>query len=197
MDKQAEIFEFGKKLMLPRYDQDVNEIASKMEKSDLLEGMKKAFDLLCSKVCRQQEEGIKEPIAYLNVFSLRSSIVTKSYEFIIQAFDDTLYYDEVETVETWFPKWIMEFYEQQVAYFEKEAKKNIIRVHQYELLPFERTLAGDYYKIVLVFLIEHLEEIFKLESFQKMEKTEDFQIQYGEYYGESITLSDGIEVIKL
>ncbi|MBR3772483.1 MAG: hypothetical protein IKL07_09450 [Clostridium sp.] len=197
MDKQAEILEFGKELLKPRYDKDVSEIASKMESSDLLEGMKKAFDLVCRKACRQQEEGMKEPIAYLNVFSLRSSIITKSYEFLIQAFDDTLYYDDVETMETWTPKWIMEFYEQQVAYFENEVKKNVIRVHQYELLPFERTLAGDYYKIVLVFLIEHLEEVLGLESFQKMKKTEDFQIQYGEYLGESITLFDGVEVIKL
>ena len=75
----------------------------------------------------------------------------------------------------------MEFYENQVSYFRKEVRGKIVRVQDSELLEFERTLAGDYYKIVLGFLLEHLEEIQALESYQKLEKTADFKIQYGEY----------------
>lgn len=181
MDRQAEIMEMGKLLLEKRYQDDLAVIQSKMQAEDVVEELLRAFDQIFIMAGKQQEAGEKEPVAFCNISYLRSSILTKSYDFLIALYDETMYFDPIETLGSWAPKWIMEFYENQVSYFRKEVRGKIVRVQDSELLEFERTLAGDYYKIVLGFLLEHLEEIQALESYQKLEKTADFKIQYGEY----------------
>ena len=181
MDRQAEIMEMGKLLLEKRYQDDLAVIQSKMQAEDVVEELLRACDQIFIMAGKQQEAGEKELVAFCNISYLRSSILTKSYDFLIALYDETMYFDPIETLGSWVPKWIMECYENQVSYLRKEVRGKIVRVQDSELLEFERTLAGDYYKIVLGFLLEHLEEIQALESYQKLEKTADFKIQYGEY----------------
>lgn len=197
MSRQEDMKVYAKELLEDRFLQDVSAITEELKKPPALEKLKNSFDMVFQKAKRQQENEEKEEIAFVMVFCLRSSIVTKSYDFLIQLYDESMYYDMTETCGVWTPKCIMEYYEKQVEYFEREVKKVFIRVQKSELIPIERELAGDYYKIAFGFLVEHIQDIVELESFQRLRKTEGLQIQYGGIYDTCIPIYDIAEGVLL
>lgn len=197
MSRQEDMKVYAKELLEDRFLQDIAAITQELKKPSALEELKNSFDMVFKKAERQQENEEKDEIAFVMVFCLRSSIVTKSYDFLIQLYDESMYYDMTETCGVWTPKRIMGYYQQQVEYFEQEVKKVFIRVQKSELIPIERELAGDYYKIAFGFLVEHIQDIVELESFHRLRKTDGLQIQYGGIYDTCIPIYDIAEGVLL
>ncbi|SFR87182.1 hypothetical protein [Anaeromicropila populeti] len=195
MDRQDEIMAIGKELLEERFLKDVERITEEIKKNSFFKELIAAFDAVFQKVLVLQEDGEKEDIAYVVISYLRSSIITGSYDFLIHLYDESFYFDPKETSGTWSAKYIMDYYENQLDYVERQIGKRMIRLQKSELNDLKMSLAGDYFKIILGIFMEHIQDIVGLESFEKMYKLENVKIVYGGFYDTCVTLYDAAEEV--
>ncbi|SFR67929.1 hypothetical protein [Anaeromicropila populeti] len=195
MNREQEIMEKGIPIMEPRFKKNMEQAGKYQElhANEVMTGFLESFDKVFRWGIDLQKKDEKGKIDKIAVFFLRSSIRTKSYDVYIQIYDSNFYMDKQEVCGVWKPKFIMQYYDEDILFFERNISSEVIRVEKGELRNFEMRLASDYMKMVLVFLGLHLTELFQLTSFDELEKTDSFQVIFGELYGAYEVLFDAGE----
>jgi hypothetical protein len=190
-ERELKIKEKSIALVRERYIADANEIFNviKNNSKQAAKEYRQAFENVCEKAYVLQENGIKEEIAYITITYLRSSILTGSYEFMFQLYNQDFYYDAVETSSVWSSLFIMKYYENTVTYLENAVKSQIIQLQEYEFRKIKIDLAGDYYKLVSIFIVEQIQDMLQQECFKKLKKASTLKVLYGGYMDKTIELA--------
>lgn len=152
------------------------------------ESMMSAIDELLKKIKEQQSELKEKAIAYISFSFLRSSHITKTYAFRIDAYDTKHYADLEYRHVYWYPEQLFEYYAGDEVYFRKEVTKKIVRIKEYEIREFLNSYIFHYY-----LLIQKLIEAASEQIADKLQKddiitAEDLQITYGGYLEENLIL---------
>ncbi len=128
-----------------------------------------------------EERKYKGKLKLICISFLRTSMEVESYEYLVRAYDDLDYLDNIE-VEEWYR---VEYrHEQKVEdskYFEKLIFNRIIRAKKYEIKDFLREYVQEVYcKPLPEEILDGLEKIQELESYKQIQKFETVTLQYGE-----------------
>ncbi len=140
--------------------------------------LEKSIGLL-SKVYEIQMENEDIELSSLILFSLSSSLYTKTYKYMLYAVSGNLYIDKPLVLSYWKPEKI----DEEVADIRKELKSSIYLDEQ-KLEETLRFVLEGYNYIVTGYLSRVAERVVKTETFTKIKKSKDFKILSGAYMGE-------------
>lgn len=140
--------------------------------------LEKSIGLL-SKVYEIQMENEDIELSSLILFSLSSSLYTKTYKYMLYAVSGNLYIDKPLVLSYWKPEKI----DEEVADIRKELKSSIYLDEQ-KLEETLRFVLEGYNYIVTGYLSRVAERVVKTETFTKIKKSKDFKILSGVYMGE-------------
>lgn len=188
--REDEIESYARELLSDRYMDNLNKIEIEFfdNKQKILSELTDAFDQLFKKGIELQRKNEKEKIGFISIFYLKSSIVTGSYEIMINLYDKSYYFDRKEVSACWKPMFIIRYFIDDIEYLQKAIKTKIIRPQRYEIDKIKMQYCNDYFKVIECFLEKYIDEITSLDSFNKLQKEEDIKITLGEYLDKSITL---------
>lgn len=127
-----------------------------------------------------QDSCIWKP-AYLSVFFLYSSLVTKTCEYQICLSNNEMYFDKQMLNEYWRPPYIDV---PEVELLRTILKKKFVRIQDYELIYLQRMFAEQYKKILEVYMSKVFRDVAQTLWFQAVHKEKMFVFVYGEYMGE-------------
>lgn len=140
--------------------------------------LEKSIELL-SKVYEIQRENEDIELSSLILFSLSSSLYTKTYKYMLYAASGNLYIDKPLVISYW----KLEKIDEEVEDIIKELKSNIYLEEQ-KLEETIRFVLEGYNYIATGYWNKVMERIVKTETFMKIKKSKDFKILSGAYMGE-------------
>ena len=140
--------------------------------------LEKSIGLL-SKVYEIQMENEDIELSSLILFSLSSSLYTKTYKYMLYAASGNLYIDKPLVISYWKPEKI----DEEVEDIIKELKSNIYLEEQ-KLEETIRFVLEGYNYITTGYWNKVVEKLIKTEIFMKIKRSKDFKILSGAYMGE-------------
>lgn len=188
--------EYAKEIFKERLTRSVGLIQRDIEKEEhaIRSQMLQALDRLFLTGSKKQSEKRKRAIAYVHIFYLRSAVLTNTYELQMELRDETGYMDKETCREFWVPEFIMGYFREDMEYFKKKAVKNVVGVSYVHLQRIKRKYYSVYATLIGQYFLQEIKQIETLDSFWKLEKTNELQVIYGEYMGEGVCIYPRLEV---
>lgn len=159
-------------------------ISELLGKSEISGAFQRVMDQIFDTAVRLQQESSKQPIAYIYFSYLLSSIKDGACELQIALYDKEEYLDLEEIYGYWPMPFLDDFLKKDHIYFEKIAKKTIIRVQEFEIRGFILAyVASAYFESLRDFCAAQLPILQELKGYRRMAKDESVLWKYGEFWG--------------
>ncbi|MGM0501842.1 MAG: pentapeptide repeat-containing protein [Bacillota bacterium] len=148
---------------------------------ELIADFRASFKKMCCQVNQLQKTGKKGKIAYITYSMLRTSIADKSYVYLVEAQNEYWFCDQQIFQMEYDASWLFEFLEeaerklqqQMNSYINPLAKTDIERITLQQ---------AEKYNWYLIYLARYaLKEVLKLEEYQNLARTQEFEVRLGEY----------------
>lgn len=149
-----------------------------------------ALKSLARKVIKAQQQDVKGEIRYLCFSFLQSSLLTKSYELRLDAYDEGLFKDLSETCVYWSPSFIFRYFEEDVKFVRIQLRQNIVRIREFEIENFLQDYARHYYRIVQRFIENQMEDIDLKSYLNGVRCGEGLSVTFGGYYDYSVQICE-------
>ena len=156
--------------------------------SEIWNDLKRVIDEVLKSVLELQDKKQKGAIQYLAFSFMKSSLYQDGLEFRIEAFDDSFYLDNRETVGSYHPAFLQERYSDDLCRLNKEVSRKFVRLQSHELFWIKERYTH-YYEAVVYRMIENLAGLImrKVEE-SSVSVTDDFKIIYGEFMDKAVVL---------
>lgn len=139
------------------------------------------IDQYLDKILQMQIKEKKDSINYIVFSFLYSGIDLGTFEIQLEAFDEKFYLDE-SPITGKVKSYILEkYWNTDWNNFYTFMQKKIIRLQYSDIYPYRKLFITKYNKLIRTFLLQFIPIIIFLEKFQKIKKSDDFRILYGEY----------------
>lgn len=163
------------------------------KKNDLaLTSLLSALTEVFQDAAKRQKDGSGQPIAWVHLSYLRSSIRSGACEFQIALYDKAHYLDLNAVYGYWATPFIDACLAADREYYAKIVRAEVVRTQEYEIQSFlQACVLPEYFNYVREFCATHLPELQELRSYQQMGKEEIVTWLYGEFLGSSIPLEAG------
>lgn len=139
------------------------------------------IDQYLDKILQMQIKEKKDSINYIVFSFLYSGIDLGTFEIQLEAFDEKFYLDE-SPITGKVKSYILEkYWNTDWNDFYIFMQKKIIRLQYSDIYPYRKLFITKYNKLIRTFLLQFIPIIIFLEKFQKIKKSDDFRILYGEY----------------
>lgn len=183
MIEREQLLLFATRFFRERMEQSKQEIVNElsMNRKKYREELLEICNRLFQKAYEINADDVESRWKYLHFFILRSAMLTGEYEIQIQLFPREEYLCKTELWEIWYPEFIMKHFRDDMEVFEEKARKEIIQYCYQDRMKIMERYYPQYLMIVKEFIVSVLEAIVELDSFQKLEKEEEFAIRYGGY----------------
>lgn len=137
-------------------------------------------------VVELQKANLKQPIAWIHLSYLHSSIQSGACELQIALYDKAHYLDLEAIYSYWATPFIDALLAEDRVYFAKIVKAKVVRTQEYEIQSFIRECVLPVYFCYLGDLSERtLPRLQSLGSYQEMNKEKDIVWMFGEFFGPS------------
>lgn len=191
-NRVTQYFMQEEKILQNRIAQTRLQLEQETARSNVLDSMTTAMTEVFQVATEQQKDGLKQPIAWVHLSYLYSSIRSGACEFQVALYDKAHYLD----LEAIYGYWATPFVDARLAedreYYTKIVKAKVIRTKEYEIQSFfQERILPEYFAYVRDFLTIHLAKLQGLGSYQQMGKEEIVKWRYGEFLGKTIPLESG------
>jgi len=184
------INKIGLEMLDNRFTENLELIQQDFQKDK--ENIIKTFESILNKLFEQaskfQSNSEKGPVAYCFFSFLRSCLLTKSYSFRIDLYDDTFYKDLAETADYYTPKFIFKYFDEDTEFFEENIKIKIPYITAAEMRSFEEWYVFRYYRITQKFFTDTANKIKEASAKAGTKMSEDFKVMFGGYFEQGIVL---------
>lgn len=144
----------------------------------------KTVKILIEKALNYQQIDQNWEVKYLSVFHLKSSLITKSYQYQICLTDELFYLDQKQIVADWIPEVIYDQLAEEQKLLVKYLMKKFVRLQEYEVTYLMQKLVEEYKKVIEVYLANIVSYMTASETYQSLQKKNPFLFLYGDYLGE-------------
>lgn len=183
-NREEQIYAAGEEILSERLTENMKKITADFKREPNL--YDSHFSAKIQELMKKAET-LQKPVRYLCFSFLQSSLYTKSYEYRIDAYDDTFYKDSEEICICWKPDFIFRYYEQDVEYFKKQIGTKVPRVKEYEIVSFCSRYAMHYHRITQQFIHDQMKGILSELSFNEAFSGK-LSVMFGGLYDKSIML---------
>ncbi|MCL2611352.1 MAG: hypothetical protein FWE02_06720 [Defluviitaleaceae bacterium] len=147
----------------------------------------KSINCLFEIAKKQQEQGVKRDIAYMNICFLRTSFLTESYDFMASLYDDKFYVETTETRIYFNLNFIFEHINRDIEEIEEEIKI-FPTLKKFEIKELKFSYAQYYFIYAMKIIKELCEDIEEKINCRDLKITEDFKIIVGGHMEEGLKL---------
>lgn len=199
IDRKEEILKIGKDLLKQRFLDNKEIILQKYKnRKDIIlkEVLKKLRSYINEILVLQSDEEKSEKIKYISISFLRSSLITKTYDFVFSLHNKLFYADESYKYLYLNINFIFEYFEKDIKFFIDN--NNNLHLQSYEIYYFQEEYIKGYYKIAFIIFKDVLKIILNEEIFKNLNKEDDYKVVFGEYMGEfsEIQMEDKDEIFS-
>ncbi len=122
----------------------------------------------------------KAAIQYVSISYLLSSTITKSYEFQISLMSEHYFLDPIESCVYWSPHWLLADVDKDWDMLFSMVRKEIIRLHPYELDRIWRSyICSFYYGLTAFFVAEHIKAAAISGGLENLRLVDEVSFIYG------------------
>lgn len=183
--KVAAVF-FQKQTEINRHQ--MNTIIS-AHSQELLDDFSQAISRLVIHAQHLQKVSEKKAIKYFSVAYLRSSIITKTYEFQFSLMDKQYFADPIECCEYWGTNLLTSHIEAEYATFLTAMKKNVVQLHAYEVDElWQAHILKDYNKVMKPFFTKHIKNVAEAAEIGKLSLADEVLFVFGGYMDRCVRL---------
>ena len=148
----------------------------------LLDDFSQAVCQLVTQAQHLQKASGKKAIKYFSVAYLRSSLITKTYEFQFSLMDKLYFADPVECCAYWGNSLLASHIEAEYAAFLTAMKKNIVQLHAYEVDGLWRAhILKDYNTVMKPFFAKHIKSIAEAACIRDLTLENEVLFVFGGY----------------
>lgn len=156
---------------------------------ELLDDFSQVVCQLVTQAQHLQKASGKKTIKYFSVAYLRSSIITKTYEFQFSLMDKLYFADPVECCAYWGINLLTSHIGAEYAAFLTAMKKNIVQLHAYEVDGLWRAhILKDYNTVMKSFFAKHIKSIAEAAGIGKLSLEDEVLFIFGGYMDRCIRL---------
>lgn len=193
IERQKKIYEESKNFLQERFIENKNAVLECMNRAENKKHVVDIFNQVCIKGKELQKNDKKDPIEYICIHFLRSSILTKTFDVEISLYDSQYYFDLDVVTEVWSPKWIVPYWENDIKQLANYLNRKVERFHKGELEKISLDYGIWYYQWLFVFVKSCVMDFIHLDSYNKLLKTDTCKIWMGEIYLDRTVLYDCCE----
>jgi len=155
MSRQEDMFQRARELLTPIFSERAHLL--QRDCKEYLETKKEYRKIVADLIRTAQERqaaGELGQIHYFSVFYLQSSSVIENYDFAISLMNERYCMDENGLFFFWCPQRFFQTVEEDIRYFETDARKTWIRVRPHELEEIRRAYVNNLYQLAGFFFGE-------------------------------------------
>ena len=124
---------------------------------------------------------------YIDIWSMKMSVLTETYEYTIRGYDKSYYYDDKYIEEVWVSSLNKGIIEDDKSWFESEIMSKLIRAKRYDVKDFlNEYIYETYIKPVPLELYGAKERMEELKEYVKKLGIESIKVRYGEMMEQTI-----------
>lgn len=169
---------------IPKLNADLAGKRGMEEKKSFL----KCLDELFSQCNRMQKADEKDSAKYLYIFYLGSAFLTEKYEIQMNIFSEKGYMDQDECEAQWVPSLFIEYFLSDFEKLDRKAGREVYHYNYAMQKNLRKRLYLAYQAFWQQFITATIGEIEKMESFQNMQKDDDFQIVTSGYMSKGLKI---------
>jgi len=153
-------------------------------KRDIIEVFRRLFQ----ETAKMQSSGNKDNIYFICMFSLMSSVLTKSYKYQISLFGKSMYLDPAECSGDYIPVFMIPFMQRDIEYLQKLIRANYVRLRHYEMEQMIFMHMDHYNGLMKEIFSDLAEDIRNMEEYDAIDKCDSVSFLFGGYgdYAEEI-----------
>lgn len=189
VDKE-EIIQYASDLLVEKMEENIDKIGEyvKHNAEKIVSILYDELDKLYQRGIEMQQSLAKDDIAYISIFLMRHYYYTRNNPVQIYLYDSTRYSDKNECMIEMNLDFIMDYYNQDLEYIERELKKKYIRIDEDVLQEIKKRYLGEYYRLIVNFFVEAKDLFLMVKGIDNLRITDDLQITIGEYLDEGTVI---------
>ena len=135
---------------------------------------------------KRQAAGTLGQIHYFSIFYLQSSAVTQSYDFALSLTNERYCLDQNGLLCFWCPQRLFQAVEEDLSFFEKDARQMWIRIRPYELEEIRRAYINNLYQLAGFFFGEESLDAAVLGGIARLDCCDEVRFSFGGYMDQTI-----------
>lgn len=160
---------------------------------EITSSIRDVFRNLFQNAIEMQNNNWKDDICYICILYLRSSVLTGSYKYQINLYEDIFYLDQKEIYRDYVPDFILPYLQADIDYLKNAVTKDRpqLKHHETEQIIFHHI--EHYHELVKEILSYSIKDIMSLNEYNSMNKNENIMFIFGGYrdYAVVIEPKDG------
>lgn len=187
---KEEIIQYASDLLVEKMEENIDKIGEyvKHNAEKIVSILYDELDKLYQRGIEMQQSLAKDDIAYISIFLMRHYYYTRNNPVQIYLYDSTRYSDKNECMIEMNLDFIMDYYNQDLEYIERELKKKYIRIDEDVLQEIKKRYLGEYYRLIVNFFVEAKDLFLMVKGIDNLRITDDLQITIGEYLDEGTVI---------
>jgi len=185
MNRKEALEHFKEHYLEAKSTEKMEQVTSYYEihKEELKNNFIDAFRKICIKIKEMQNKGVKGNIGYITYSFKRLDIAERKYVYIIEAFNEEWFYDEVECMEEYDVSWAFGFLDEFEQELQEKSKLYIDKITKADMEKFRLEEIGIYHDEIVKLSRYAMPEAAKLEDYRDILKHEVIEVRVGEYKG--------------
>lgn len=195
MDRREEIIKLQCEICVDEYVKARNDYIKLIKKhnKEIFDSFYNIFRKVFNKVVLLQEEGRKGAVYYIYLSKLNSDVILNRYGYQIDIFNEEFYLDDEEVYDYLDMSYVFCGIDEAMERIERDLKKKILRVKEYEIFELKQLLINDYYIICQETITKLIPYINKIDEYKKMKKGNVVKVLIGGYMDEFKVLHEFVE----
>ena len=186
MDKLSKMFEIAEPFFRQKLSGNMKTLVKGFSdnRKDISNDFANRVKNLYALAAQQQQEASKNPVSYLCIAYLRSSLITKTYDFRLSLHSNEFYTDPVETCGYWKPGFLLGHIEHDMKELQAMLRRepSIVQVSDFDIKEVEYSYALAHMFTAVFFMNSLIKETFEkaeAESWEAPIFSDDFAVVFG------------------
>lgn len=182
--------QYSQKIMSYVFRKRMEDIGCKMEpyKDIMRTDFLNAFNHLLQEGIEAQQYNLLNDVDKICIFFLKSSFLTKKYEYQITLYDERFYFERWTPTVYWVPSHLIKLMEEDIEQISSILKKEVIGIGYAELEQVRLSYVTNYNLLVLACCKNFINQIDENKYFKELGKGKEFHISFGGFMSNQLSI---------
>ncbi|MGG4213886.1 pentapeptide repeat-containing protein [Paenibacillus sp. FSL L8-0638] len=187
MDKQAALKQIYEHDFVPLLEENLQALESEFQqnKTILTADLVSAFREMCQLIKNMQDRNEKAPLGYIHFSMLRTSILDQMYLYVIEAYSDEWYFDQVNCTVTYDASWAFRSLVSIIDVLDQKRKPYIGLLNRSDVERMVLSASHYFHQFVATLLRLAVHQMIEMPEYQSIQKAKCLFIRTGEFKDQS------------
>ncbi|WP_025684901.1 pentapeptide repeat-containing protein [Paenibacillus maysiensis] len=187
MDKQAALKQIYEHDFVPLLEENLQALEAEFQrnKTILTVDLVSAFREMCQLIKNMQDRNEKAPIGYIHFSMLRTSILDQTYLYVIEAYSDEWYFDQVNCTVTYDASWAFRSIASIIDVLDQKRKPYIRLLNRADVERMVWSSSHYFHQFIATLLRLAVHQMIEMPEYQSIQKAKCLFIRIGEFKDQS------------